>query len=138
MKHVLTIVLAALVMTTVGVTTMQPARADQAAKTRNLILGAAALVTGFAVESNVARKHRLANTIEGYLPDGSTVYADGRVVLPNGQSYYPGNYGQTIACSAGSCYINNGNQAYNGYGGYGAGGNPYYNYPYASGRVRQH
>src|SRR5271169_3747888 len=74
-------------------TAMQPAKADGAASTRNIILGAAALITGIAVESNVAHKNQVANTVVGYLPNGGTVYQNGRVVLPNGQSYYPGQYG---------------------------------------------
>jgi len=119
-----TILAAALAAAIIVPTASQPARADGAASTRNIILGAAALVAGIAIESNVAHKQRLANTLVGYLPDGSPVYADGHVVLPNGQTYYPGNYGQTIACSAQACQITGGNRnaPYYGNNGYG----PYY------------
>ena len=118
MKTFLTLALAVMLTGGLAMTNAHPARADQAAVTRNTILGAAALVAGIAVESNVAHKRQVANTVEGYLPDGSTVYGDGRVVSPNGQTYYPGNYGQRVACNAGSCYLTG--QPNNGYG---------YNYP---------
>src|ERR1700680_105072 len=131
MKPLQLILATTLAVATLAATTMQPAKADQATSTRNIILGAAALVAGFAIESNVSHKHRLANTVQGYLPDGSTVYADGHVLLQNGQVYYPGNYGQTIACSNYTCSISggNGNAPYYGYNGsgpnYGNNG-PYY------------
>lgn len=112
---------AALLVPVIG----QPAKADGAASTRNIIMGAAALVAGIAIESNVAHKNKVANTLVGYLPDGSPVYADGHVVLPNGQTYYPGNYGQQIACNGEACTITggNGNAPYYGYN-----GSPYYGY----------
>ena len=120
MKKIRTALAATLAVAVLAAMAVQPAKADGAASTRNIILGAAALAAGIVIESNVAHKHRLANTIQGYLPDGSIVYEDGRVVLPNGQSYYPGNYGQTIACSNQVCYISGGN-----------GNGPYYgNAPY--------
>lgn len=50
--------------------------------------------------------------MQGYLPDGSTVYRDGRVVSPNGYSWYPGNSGQTVACSDQYCSINGANDGY--------------------------
>jgi hypothetical protein len=116
---------------------VQPARADGAASTRAIILGAAALVAGVAINANVAHKRQLASTVVGYLPDGSTVYADGHVMLTNGQTYYPANYGQEVACSNNSCYITGGNgngpyyanngQYNNGNGPFGyAGTGPYY------------
>ena len=87
--------------------------------------GAAAAAAVFTLY-NVEHKHALATTVQGYLPDGSTVYKDGRVVSQNGQSWYPGNYGQTVACSNQYCTINganghgygntNGNGYSNGYG----------------------
>lgn len=74
-----------------------PARADTST-TRNLIYGAAVAAAAFTLY-NVEHKHQLATSVQGYLPDGSTVYRDGRVVSPNGYSWYPGNNGQTVACS---------------------------------------
>jgi len=112
-----------------GVATLTPAKADGAASTRNIILGAAALVAGVAIETNVARKHRLANAVEGYLPDGGVVYGDGRIVEPNGQTYYPGNNGQQVACNGQNCMItNNGTSGYGGSYGYNGNG-----YGYGSG-----
>jgi hypothetical protein len=132
MKRFQTMLIAApLAVAILAAATMQPARADGAASTRNIILGAAALVAGVAIESNAAHKHQLANTVQGYLPNGGVVYEDGHVVLPNGQVYYPGNYGQTIACSNQACYVSggNGNSPYYGYAPYyGSGNAPYYGY----------
>ncbi len=97
---------------TLALSTIAPAKADGAASTRNLILGAAALVAGVAIEQNVARKNAQAGSVQGYLPDGSTVYQDGHVVAPNGQSYYPGNDGQQVSCNVQSCWLSNdGSQA---------------------------
>ena len=54
----------------------------------------------------------MANTVEGYLPDGSVVYEDGHVVDRNGNSWYPGNQGEQIACNGQSCYISSNNTGY--------------------------
>ena len=97
-----------------------PARADGAASTRTII-GAAALIAGIATAVNVAHKDQVANTVEGYLPDGSVVYEDGHVVARNGYSWYPGNQGEQIACNGQACTIYaNSNQGY-GNGSYGNG-----------------
>lgn len=106
---------------TLGLSTVAPAKADGAASTRNIFLGAAALIAGVAIESNVARKNNQANTVTGYLQDGSTVFADGHVVDRNGQSYYPGNNGQQVSCNGQSCYVSNNGQGYGSgqYGQYG-------------------
>lgn len=112
---------------TLSLSTMAPASADQAASTRNIILGAAA-IAGIAIEANVAHKKADANTISGYLPDGSAVYADGHVVARNGYSYYPGNNGQSVTCSNGQCsiaYISGNPNLYNGYNGAPYGGAGY-------------
>jgi hypothetical protein len=94
----------------------QSARADQAAFTRNIAIGAGLAAIGIIIGRNVVHKHELATTVAGTTPDGLTVYADGRVVYPNGSSYYPGDRGQQIACRNMSCAIYNGNNpAYNGY-----------------------
>ena len=109
--------------------TGSPAKADTTS-TRNILYGAAAAAAAFTLY-NVEHKHALATTVQGYLPDGSTVYKDGRVVSQNGQSWYPGNYGQTVACSNQYCTINgaNGNGYNSGYNyGYGyTNGNGYNN-----------
>src|SRR5579884_930372 len=95
-----------------------PARADTT--TQNILYGAAAAAAAFTLY-NVEHKHQLATTVQGYLPDGSTVYKDGHVVSPNGYSWYPGNNGQTVACNNQYCTISGGN----GYG-YGYNGGGYY------------
>lgn len=99
-----------------------PARADGAATTRTII-GAAAAIAGIATAINVENKHRQATTVTGYLPDGSTVYADGHVVAPNGYSWYPGNQGQQVACNGQYCQITG-----NGQNGYGYNNGGYYGY----------
>jgi len=93
-----------------GLASVAPASADQAAATRNTILGIGALIAGIAIESNVAHKNAVANTVEGYTQNGATVYQDGHVVEPDGNAYYPGNVGRQIACNGGSCdvYADNG------------------------------
>ena len=125
---------AAALAATLGLATIAPASADQAAATRNDILGGLALVAGIATALNVSHKNAVAGTIEGYTSSGATVYGDGHVVDPNGQSYYPGNQNQSIACNVGNCSISgNGYGSYNGYNGY----NGYNSYnSYNSGRGR--
>lgn len=104
--------------------TALPARADTST-TRNIIYGAAAAAAAFTLY-NVEHKHQLATTVQGYLPDGSTVYKDGHVVSRNGQTWYPGNYGQTVACSNQYCTIDGSSNGY-GYNGYGNNGYGYNN-----------
>jgi hypothetical protein len=100
-----------------GLSAAQPAKADTAS-TVDTIIGAAAVIAGIAISQNVAHKQAQANTVVGTTPWGATVYADGHVVLPNGQSYYPGNVGQQIACNGTTCTITQNGVAV-GYGGYG-------------------
>lgn len=115
-----------------------PALADGAASTRNII-GAAAAIIGIATAVNVSNKNQVANTVEGYLPDGSVVFEDGHVVDRNGNSWYPGNQGEQISCNGQSCdIISNGGGYYNNQGNgsqYNAGyvtpyNNPQYNVQY--------
>jgi hypothetical protein len=134
-NNILRSMVAALVAgTTLLSTTALPAKADSAATTR-LLAGAAAAAAIFTAV-NVQHKHQIANTVQGYLPNGSTVYADGHVVSPNGQSWYPGNNGQRVDCNGGQqCYITgngsnqyDGNNGRNGYGNqYGYGNSSYNN-----------
>jgi hypothetical protein len=70
--------------------TMSQTRADAAATTRNIILGAAAVAVGIILYNNYQHKLALANTaaqqantVVGYTNDGGVVYGDGRVVYPN-------------------------------------------------------
>lgn len=103
-----------------------PAKADTNT-TNDILYGAAAAAAALTLY-NVEHKHALATTIEGYLPNGAVVYQDGHVVSPNGTTWYPGNYGETVACSNQACTINGNNGANYGYngGGYNSGG--YYGY----------
>jgi hypothetical protein len=131
MNRLSTILTAGALAATFGLGTVQPAKADQ--QSTDVIIGAAALAAGIATYANVQHKNQLANTVQGYTPWGAAVYEDGHVVLPNGQSYYPGNVGQQIACNGSTCQIlHNGIPV--GYGAYGPGGgyntgynNGYYN-----------
>lgn len=115
-KNIVRSALAALALGATLATSMPaPAMAaDGKTTTRNILIGLAA-AAGIATAVNVERKKHQANTVQGYLPDGSTVYNDGHVVSPNGQTWYPGNNGQTVACSNQYCTISGSN----GYGNYG-------------------
>ncbi|GAC1657447.1 MAG: hypothetical protein NVS4B3_23990 [Gemmatimonadaceae bacterium] len=68
-----------------------PARADKAAATRNIILGAAAIAAVIIISNNVRHKQIARDTVVGRTTDGGLVYGDGRVVYPNGDVLYTGN-----------------------------------------------
>ncbi|HEY5257930.1 MAG TPA: hypothetical protein VIJ12_06060 [Candidatus Baltobacteraceae bacterium] len=118
MKNILRSTLAtfALIATVLTATAM-PAKADGASSTRT-ILESIAAVALIATVVNVQHKNAVANTVEGYLNDGSTVYQDGHVMDRNGQSYYPSQYGQAVSCNGSNCYLSAANNA-----GYNAGNN---------------
>ncbi|MBV8081741.1 MAG: hypothetical protein JOY86_02025 [Candidatus Eremiobacteraeota bacterium] len=113
----------------VALSMARPVRADGAASTRNIILGAAAAIAGIVIYENVHNKNVAHNTVVGYTPDGGTVYADGRVVYPNGQVLYTGTNGAPCSwdgseqyCGANpTVYYPNNNYPQPGYG--------YSNYP---------
>jgi hypothetical protein len=88
----------------------RPAKAD----TTSTMLITAAAVAALATGINVADRNAQANTLVGYLRNGSAVYADGHVVTPDGQSWYPGSSGESIACNGQYCSIVAGD--YNNYG----------------------
>jgi hypothetical protein len=95
----------------VGALMPRPASAD----TTSTILTAAAAIGAVILYSNIQRKQAAANSIVGYTRNGGTVYADGRVVMQNGQTYYPnsnanGQYGYNYPVNNGQ--YNNGQ--YNG------------------------
>lgn len=111
-KHIVRSGVAALALSGVMISAAAvPAKADTTT-TQNIIYGAAAAAAAFTLY-NVQHKHQLASTVQGYLPDGSTVYQDGHVVSRNGRTWYPGNYGESVACSNQYCTINGGNGNYN-------------------------
>ncbi len=115
----------------VGALMPRPASAD----TTSTILTAAAAIGAVVLYSNIQRKQAAANTIVGYTRNGGTVYADGRVVMQNGQTYYPnsntnGQYGYNYPVNNGQ--YNNGQ--YNN-GQYNNG--QYNNGQYANGRYNR-
>ena len=110
----------------VGALMPRPASAD----TTSTILTAAAAIGAVVLYSNIQRKQAAANTIVGYTRNGGTVYADGRVVMADGQTYYPnsntnGQYGYNYPVNNGQ--YNNGQYA-NG---------QYNNGQYANGRYNR-
>jgi hypothetical protein len=115
--------------------TALPAKADGASTTRT-ILESLAAVAIVATAVNVAHKNAQANAIVGYLSNGEPVYQDGHIVAPNGQSWYPSQYGQSVSCNNGNCYLtasNNGNgYNNNGYNNNGYNNNGYNNNGYNS------
>jgi hypothetical protein len=65
-----------------------------AADTTSTLLTAAAAVGALILYNNYQHKRQAANTVVGYTANGGTVYGDGRIVMPNGQTYYPNSNGQ--------------------------------------------
>ncbi len=118
---------------TTGALMPRPASAD----TTSTILTAAAAIGAVVLYNNIQRKNAAANTVVGYTQNGGTVYADGRVVMPNGQTYYPnsnnnnGQYGYNYPIN--NPNYNNGqyNNQY-GYNGNGQYANGRYNGQYAA------
>jgi hypothetical protein len=101
----------------------RPASAD----TTSTLLTAAAVIGGIVIYNNVQHKQAQANSVVGYTRNGGTVYGDGRVVMPNGQTYYPNSNGQY----ANGGYYNSGGYStgnYNNGGNYGG-----YNQPVNNG-----
>lgn len=87
-----------------------PARANTTSTL--LLVGAAAALISTAI--NVSNKNRQANTLVGYLSNGDRVYADGHVVTRDGQTYYPGDHGQTLQCQNQRCTVVGTNGMYRG------------------------
>ena len=89
----------------VGITPKPAAASTQS--TVNTILGAAALIGGIVLYNNYEHKQQAANTIVGYTRNGGTVYADGRVVMPDGQTFYQNSNGQYAGQQGAYGYNNN-------------------------------
>ncbi len=68
----------------------RPASAD----TTSTLLTAAAAIGAIVLLNNYEHKQAAANEIVGYTRDGGTVYGDGRIVMPDGQTFYPSAAGQ--------------------------------------------
>lgn len=71
----------------------QPAAASTGS-TYTLIESGLALIGGIILYNNYEHKRQAATTIVGYTRNGGTVYGDGRIVMPNGETIYPGRNGQ--------------------------------------------
>ncbi|HEX3466227.1 MAG TPA: hypothetical protein VHS78_19420 [Candidatus Elarobacter sp.] len=75
---------------TTGAMIPRPASAD----TTSTLLTAAAAIGAIVLLNNYQHKQAQANQIVGYTANGGTVYGDGRIVMPDGQTYYPNSNGQ--------------------------------------------
>jgi hypothetical protein len=129
-----TLVAAVLALIVVAVSMTRPVLADGAASTRNIILGAAAAVAGIIIANNIHHKQVAHNTVVGYTPDGGTVYADGRIVYPNGMVLYTGNNGTPCAWDGSAQYCGTNPTAYYPNNNYGYQNGPYSNNgPYYNG-----
>jgi hypothetical protein len=62
--------------------------------TYTMIESALALIGGIILYNNYEHKRQAANTVVGYTANGGTVYGDGRIVMPNGTTIYPGRNGR--------------------------------------------
>jgi hypothetical protein len=97
---------------TLSLSAVKPAAANTADTTRTLLYAAAA-VGAIVLYNNYQHKRQAANTVVGYTQNGGVVYGDGRIVAPNGRTYYPGSNG-TYAWGAPAYYNPNANY-YSGY-----------------------
>jgi hypothetical protein len=68
--------------------------AAQSQGTITTLLAAAAIIGGIVLYDNYVHKKQAANAVVGYTRNGGTIYGDGRIVMPNGQSIYPNSNGQ--------------------------------------------
>lgn len=62
--------------------------------TYTMIESALALIGGIILYNNYEHKKQAANQVVGYTRNGGTVYGDGRIVMPNGSTIYPGANGR--------------------------------------------
>ncbi len=58
------------------------------------IEAAAALIGGIVLYNNYQHKRQAATRVVGYTRNGGTVYGDGRIVMPDGTTIYPGRNGR--------------------------------------------
>lgn len=66
----------------------KPAAADTQSTITSL-LNAPAVVGGLVLYNDYQRKRQAANSVVGYTANGGTVYGDGRITMPNGQTFSP-------------------------------------------------
>lgn len=62
--------------------------------TYTLIEAGLALIGGIILYNNYHHKQQAHDTVVGYTRNGGTVYGDGRIVMPNGETIYPGRNGK--------------------------------------------
>ncbi len=62
--------------------------------TYTLIEAGLALIGGIILYNNYQHKRQAATQVVGYTRNGGTVYGDGRIVMPDGTTIYPGRNGQ--------------------------------------------
>lgn len=74
-----------------GAVAPRPAAANTAT---TLAIGAAALIGGLILYNNYQHKKQAANEVVGYTRNGGAILGDGRIVMPNGQTFTPDAYGQ--------------------------------------------
>ena len=73
----------------VGAIAPRPASAD----TTSTVITAAAILGAIILYNNYQHKRAAANVPVGYTRNGGVVFGDGRVVMPNGEVYYPDSDG---------------------------------------------
>lgn len=84
---------AAIAASLVAAPLARPAAASTGS-TYTLIESGLALIGGIILYNNYQHKRQTANRIVGYTRNGGTVYGDGRIVMPDGATIYPGRNGQ--------------------------------------------
>lgn len=62
--------------------------------TYTMIEAGLALIGGIILYNNYEHKRQAANSIVGYTANGGRVYGDGRIVMPDGTTIYPGRNGR--------------------------------------------
>ncbi len=62
--------------------------------TYTIIESALGLIGGILLYNNYQHKRQAANRVVGYTRNGGTVYGDGRIVMPDGSTIYPGRNGR--------------------------------------------
>ena len=65
-----------------------------AAQTLNTIMNTVAGIGQQILYGNYQHNQQPANTVVGYTQNGGTLYGDGRIVMPNGQTFYPNSNGR--------------------------------------------
>jgi len=93
-KHLSKIVTATGMAAALAVGMIPKPAAASTQSTVNTILGAAALVGGIVLYNNYEHKEQAANSVVGYTRNGGTVYGDGRIVMPNRQTFRPNGNGR--------------------------------------------